>query len=243
MLANEGKDLESSSSVGMLKNLDKVEVSTEIVSSGMDHLIWQERDNQQFNVAAKQENGGEKSSLEVSGGVKNVVNMLMNEDTHEEGLKTEQLTDLTLGGVDGTDIQGMENQQTCLVSNQENGEKDFGIEGSLEEVQHVRAESSLDEQHATQTEPVIELMVVQGEKEVEEMEGLAKEVCKVEIGESIDDGEKLYMQDDLSAAKHNISHENALKEGVNQEGHASVESILDEQHATQTKPGNEWMMV
>ena len=40
------------------------------------------------------------------------------------------------------------------------------------------------------------------------------------------------MQVDLCAAKHNTSHENALKEGVNQEG-----------HATQTEPGNEWMVV
>ncbi|XP_027111860.1 uncharacterized protein [Coffea arabica] len=237
MPANERKDLESSSYVGMLKNLDKAKVSTEIVSSGMDHLNWRERDNQQFNVAAKQENGERKSSLEVSEeGVKDAVNMLMNEETHEEGLKTEQLTDLTVSGVDVTDIQGMENQQTCLVSNQENGEKRFGIEGSLEEEQHVRAESILDEQHAAQTEPGIELTVVQGEKEVEEMEGLAEEPCKVETDELLDNGEKvmqkLYMQVDLCAAKHNTSHENALKEGVNQEG-----------HATQTEPGNEWMVV
>ncbi|XP_071935131.1 uncharacterized protein [Coffea arabica] len=233
MPANERKDLESSSYVGMLKNLDKAKVSTEIVSSGMDHLNWRERDNQQFNVAAKQENGERKSSLEVSEeGVKDAVNMLMNEETHEEGLKTEQLTDLTVSGVDVTDIQGMENQQTCLVSNQENGEKRFGIEGSLEEEQHVRAESILDEQHAAQTEPGIELTVVQGEKEVEEMEGLAEEPCKVETDELLDNGEKVMQKVDLCAAKHNTSHENALKEGVNQEG-----------HATQTEPGNEWMVV
>lgn len=135
--------------------------------------------------------GGTGKALECN----TFMDSMMNQESHEEGLKDEGSLDLMCGRKDDLNIEEMKNQPSDLISNEQNGETSFSLGGLGEKVEHAVAGKISISDEKFDTDMVHgskELIVVHCEKEDEAMEVLVNGTeCKSEVVVSLDTTEEV----------------------------------------------------